>query len=148
MANQRIGPQIEKNSRFNWFLYCQKISKNYIKNEESLDLNSDHSPIYLTISDKIITKDQNPVLPNKHTDWNYFNSLPGSNINLSVPLKTADQLERELDTSTNAIQEAALNSTPVIKTKLEGPNFPKEIRNLIAEKRKLKKMASVKKSTW
>jgi hypothetical protein len=36
-----------------------------------------------------------------------------------------------------AIQEAAWNSTPVIKTKLKGLNFPKEIRNLIAEKCKL-----------
>jgi hypothetical protein len=64
-----------------------------------------------------------------------------SNINLTVPLKTADQLETELNAFTTAIQEAAWNITSVIKTKLKGLNFPKEIRNLIAE------MASVKKST-
>jgi hypothetical protein len=33
----------------------------------------------------------------------------------------------------SAIQEAALNSTPVIKTKLKSLNFMKEIRNHIAE---------------
>jgi uncharacterized protein YhbP (UPF0306 family) len=38
-----------------------------------------------------------------------------------------------------AIQEAAWNSTPVIKIKLKGLNFQKEIRNLIAEKCKLKR---------
>jgi hypothetical protein len=65
------------------------------------------------------------VLTNKHTDWDYFNHLPESNINLSVPLKTADQLERERNAFTTAIQEAAWNSTPVIKTKLKGFNFPK-----------------------
>jgi hypothetical protein len=59
-----------------------------------------------------------------------------SNINLSVPLKAADQLERELNAFTTAIQEAAWSSTPVIKTILKGLNFQKEIRNLIAEKRK------------
>jgi hypothetical protein len=48
--------------------------------------------------------------------------------------KTTDQLERELNAFTTAIQEAAWNSTPVIKTKLKGLNFLKEIRNLIAEK--------------
>jgi hypothetical protein len=32
-----------------------------------------------------------------------------------------------------AFQEAAWNSTPVIKTKLKG-NFPKEIKNRIAKK--------------
>jgi hypothetical protein len=66
----------------------------------------------------------------------YFNYLLENNINLSVPLKTADQLEREPNAFTTAIQKAAWNSTPVIKTKLKGLYFPKEIRNLIAEKRK------------
>jgi hypothetical protein len=58
--------------------------------EEVFDLNSYHSPICLTISDKIIMKDQKPVLTNKRTDWDYLNYLLESNINLSVPLKTAD----------------------------------------------------------
>jgi hypothetical protein len=35
--------------------------------EEGFDLNSGHSPIYLAISDKIIMKNQNPVLTNKQT---------------------------------------------------------------------------------
>jgi adenylate cyclase len=65
------------------------------------------------------------------TDWDYFNHLLESNINLTVPLKTADQLERELNAFMTAIQEAARNSTPVIKTKLKVINFPKEIRNFI-----------------
>jgi hypothetical protein len=92
-----------------------------------------------TIRDKVVTKDQNPVLTNKDTDWDYFNYLLESNINLSVPLKTADQLERELNAFMTAIPEAAWNSTPVIRTKLKGLNFPKEIRNLIAEKSKLRR---------
>jgi hypothetical protein len=49
---------------------------------------------------------------------------------LSVPLKTADKLERELNAFTTAIQEAAWNSTPVIKLKLKVLNFRKEIKNL------------------
>jgi hypothetical protein len=35
------------------FFLAKNISTNYIKIEEGFDLNSDHSPIYLTISDKI-----------------------------------------------------------------------------------------------
>jgi hypothetical protein len=35
---------------------------------------------------------------------------------------------------TTAIQEAAWNSTPVIKTKLKVINVPKEIRNLTVDK--------------
>jgi hypothetical protein len=49
------------------FLVVKNISKNYIKIEESFDLNSNHSPIYLTVRDKTITKDRNPVLTNTQT---------------------------------------------------------------------------------
>jgi hypothetical protein len=72
-----------------------------------------------------LAKDHTPILTNKHTDWDYFNYLLESNINLSVPLKTAHQLERKLNAFMTAIHEAAWNSTPVIKTKLKGFNFQK-----------------------
>jgi hypothetical protein len=49
------------------FFVVKNISTNYIKIGEGFDLNSDHSPIYVTVSDKIITKDQNPVLTNTQT---------------------------------------------------------------------------------
>jgi hypothetical protein len=63
------------------------------------------------------------------TPWgyDYLSYLPESNTNLSVPLKTACRLESELNAFTTAILEAALSSTPVIKTKLKGLNFAKEI---------------------
>jgi hypothetical protein len=60
-------------------------------------------------------KNKNPVLRNKHTNWECFKYLPKCNINLSVSLKTTDQLEKELNTFTTAIQEAAWDSTPAIK---------------------------------
>jgi hypothetical protein len=43
----------------------------------------------------------------KHTDWDYFNYLLENNINLSVQIKTVDQLERELNAFRTAIQDAA-----------------------------------------
>jgi hypothetical protein len=88
LASQCIGPQIQiRTPDLIDFFVMKNISTNYIKIKEVFDLNSDHSPIYLTISDKIIMKDQNPILPNKHTDWDYFNFLLENNINLSVLLK-------------------------------------------------------------
>lgn len=121
------------------FFVIKNISLNYLKIEEGFDMSSDHSPIYLTISDKIITKDQNPVLTNKHTDWEYFNYLLESNIRLSVPLKTTHHIEEELNDFILAIQNAAWCSTPSIKRKLKGLNYPKEIKELITEKRKLER---------
>jgi hypothetical protein len=40
---------------------------------------------------------------------------------------------------TTAIQEAAWNSTPVIRSKLKSLNIPKETRNLTAEKLRLRR---------
>jgi hypothetical protein len=44
-----------------------------------------------------------------------------------------------LVTFSTAIQEAAWGSTPAIKRKLKDLNFPKEIKDLITEKRKLRR---------
>jgi hypothetical protein len=68
LSNQRIGPQIQKKlpDLINFFV-VKTIPANYIKIEEGFDLNSDYSPIYLTISNKILTKEQNPVLTNTKT---------------------------------------------------------------------------------
>jgi hypothetical protein len=85
-----LAHRSKTNSRLIDFFVVKNISTFYIKIKERFGLNSDHSPIYMTINDKIITKDGNPVLANKHKDWDYFNYFLESNINLSGQLKTAD----------------------------------------------------------
>jgi hypothetical protein len=55
---------------------------------------------------------------------------PESNSILLVRLKTANRLWKH-NAFTTAIQEAAWNSTAIIKTNLKDLNFPKEIKNLI-----------------
>lgn len=74
----------------------KNVSANYITIKKGYNLNSDYSPILLTIDEYIITKDQNPVLINKYSDWDYFNFLLKNSINMCIPHKTIDQLEEEL----------------------------------------------------
>lgn len=121
------------------FFIIRNISKHFIKVEGGLHLSSDHSPIYLTVSDQVIIKENNPTLVNKYTDWNHFKNILEANINLSVPLKTIDQLEEEVDKLTRDIQNAAWSSTPEIRRKTAGMNYPKEIKELLAVKRKLRR---------
>jgi endonuclease/exonuclease/phosphatase family metal-dependent hydrolase len=54
------------------FFIIKNIPAQYLQIEESHDLNSDHSPINLTLSDNIIQKEHNPVLVNRRTDWESF----------------------------------------------------------------------------
>jgi hypothetical protein len=74
------------------FFVVGNISTDNVKIEEGFDLNSDHSPVYLTIGGGIMERDWSPVLAGKHTDWDYFGYLLESGIGLTVPLRAADRL--------------------------------------------------------
>jgi hypothetical protein len=121
------------------FFITKNISPNYMQIDEGNGLTSDHSPILLTISEHIITKDRKPTLTNNLTDWDYFNFLLDNSINLRVPLQTPDQLDEEVHHFTTHIQNAAWKSTPTVKTKFRGPNYPREIREMIVRKRRARR---------
>ena len=57
------------------FFVLRKISKNYLKIKEGVEMNSDHLPIYLTLNSSYIEKDCNPFLSNKYIDWSYFRHI-------------------------------------------------------------------------
>ena len=58
-----------------------------MKVEEGHNLNSDHSPVYPTISNTIIEKPQLPYLSNKYPGWSYFRYLLTSSIKELHPKK-------------------------------------------------------------
>lgn len=73
LASGRIGPiDPNKTQEFVDFCVVENIPSNYTKIENRSDDNSDHSSVSLKICDKIILKNQNPTLSNKHIDWDYF----------------------------------------------------------------------------
>jgi hypothetical protein len=51
------------------FYISKKVPMHYMEIEDSCGLDSDHSPIIMTLSDKFMKKDANPTLTNKFTDW-------------------------------------------------------------------------------
>lgn len=121
------------------FFVIRNISSNYIHIEEAWDMNSDHSPILLTLSDSVIQKENPPSLTNKMTDWLSFKIKLEELIELSVPLRTEEQLDEEIDLFVRNIQRAAWDNTPQYIRRTKGNNYPKEIRNFISEKRKLRR---------
>lgn len=104
-----------------------------------MDLSSDHSPIYLTLSDEIMAKEENPHLVNRHTDWNYFREILKQNTHTHSEIITEHHLDDEIWSFTQQIQHAAWKSTPVIVRKPVGLEYSQEIKNLIAQKRKARK---------
>lgn len=110
-----------------------------MKVEESYEMNSDHSPILLTLSENIIEKEKNPILINKHTDWESFRICLELKINLDVSLQSDNELNLEVEKFIKDIQQSAWDNTPVIKNKLKGHNYPREIKTLLNEKRQARK---------
>ena len=121
------------------FFITKKISTNFVSVEECFDLSSDHSPVILTLSENLIKKEVNPHLTNKTTDWESFKSDLSKRIYLGVPLQTTKQLEAECEKNIIDIQQAAWNNTYIAQKKLVGHNYPKEIKELVAEKRRARK---------
>ena len=66
------------------FFIVRNISTNFITIDEGWDMNSDHSPIMLTMSENIIKKEPKPILVNKYTDWISFKTDLENTINLAV----------------------------------------------------------------
>lgn len=121
------------------FYIYKNIASGFLSIEEGYDMNSDHSPTILTLSESIIEKEDTPRLVNKHTDWESFKIDLNDEIDLNVPLRNSEQLDLEVDMFVKAIQRSAWKNTPEIRSKLKGNNYPKEIRTLLAAKRSQRK---------
>lgn len=121
------------------FFLVKKISTSRIKIENGFDLSSDHSPIFLTLFEKILTKEPPPFLINKFTDWQYFNLiLWNADLKVEAPI-SVDDLENEVEILTATIQKAAWQSTPDYRSTASEQTYPVYIREKIQLKRKIRK---------
>lgn len=118
-----------------FFIY-KNIAPDYLKVEQSYDMSSDHSAIYLEIREQVVQKEYSLSLANKRTDWDSFEIELNSNINLRVPLKTPEQLNIEIDKFNKIIQQTTWKNTPVLRKGATRHCYPPEIIQLIREKRK------------
>jgi hypothetical protein len=122
-----------------YFFIIKNVAVNFLQIEEGFDIDSDHSPVLLMLSENIIRKENNPALVNTQTDWESFKQCLGERINPSVPIQNEEQSDDEVNTFIKYIQQVAWENTPELKRRIAGNNYPKEIRDLVAEKRKLRK---------
>jgi hypothetical protein len=73
------------------FFMSKNLSFGFLDVTDGFDLDSDHSPIVLTLSETIIKKGRNPTLTNNLTDWDLFQASLINRINLGVALSTTDE---------------------------------------------------------
>jgi hypothetical protein len=123
------------------FFVTRGISQNYLNVTSSLDLSSDHSPVILTLSSTITLRECPPLLTNKRTDWDLFRDLVNSSLNLKIPLKNREDLDSAIEIFNSSIQTSAWKSTPTCSIKTSTHiNYPMEVKQKIAEKRRLRRV--------
>ena len=121
------------------FFVIKGLSGNYLKAEPCFDSSSDHTPVILTVSTTIIENHCQEALYNKRTDWESFRQYIKDKTTLSVPLKTAEDIEEYTRYLTSLIQTSCWLNTPPENNKNITRNIPLEIRHKIQEKRRLRK---------
>lgn len=123
------------------FYISKGIASNYIEVEGIEDLTSDHTPVLMTLSTLVIKKKRKLNLTNKYTDWESFREKLDNLIELKVSLKTKQELEIQAGYFINSMREAAKEATPVLGEKVvQEVNYPMEIRELIKERRRKRRV--------
>jgi len=87
------------------------IPKNSCSTESCLDLSSDHSPVIIILTSKVITKSRLCTLHNAKTDWSYFQELLTTSLNNSIPLKTENDIICAVENFNHEVQQAVWNAT-------------------------------------
>ncbi|KMQ86445.1 reverse transcriptase [Lasius niger] len=121
------------------FYITKNISKRYLKTKSCLELSSDHSPVLLTLSSKVLEKEKPCIFSNKRTDWEYFRLQVEETLNTSIPLKTEYEITESIEHFNQCIQQAAWNATPLNSAKDSVNESSVPVRLKVAEKRKLRK---------
>ena len=122
------------------FFITRRVSSNFVYVEENFELNSDHSAVILTFSERIIKKTKRLTLTNATTNWKSLREEVANKINLNVELKTKDDLEVAVENFIKVIQNAAWNNTKLSIQQKIGCNYPNEIRELVKDKRRARRM--------
>lgn len=89
------------------FCVVKGIALNYLKAESSFELSSDHSPILVSLSAKIIDTPSAPTLTNQKTNWEVFRDVVEDRLAIDLPLKTGAEIDEALEHLIQTIQQAA-----------------------------------------
>lgn len=124
------------------FFITNGISSNYVEIKSYNDLSSDHTPVLLTLSGTVIRKQRRLNLANKHTNWDKFRNELDHQIDLKVRLKTTQELDTQSQHLIEVIRKAVKNATPVpVNNTITSENcYPLEVRQLIKERRKARRI--------
>lgn len=117
------------------FFVSKGISINCCDTYAIGDLSSDHIPVLLMLSSSGLLRIKNSPLFNEKTDWKQFRDKLNSIITVNAILSN-EQCENEIQLLAIQIQNIVKSCTPPTKTMLYSLKIPKDVRELIRQRRK------------
>lgn len=121
------------------FAVTKGIPDNHLNAHSCLDLSSDHSPIIITVSTRIINKKREHRLHNKNTDWNLFRNTLDEFLTLNTALVNNEDITKAVELFNVTVRRAIVSATPPEDEKQYQEYCAPEIKKKIIEKRKLRK---------
>lgn len=121
------------------FCVTKSINQNCIIAEDCHDLSSDHSPIFITMNSNTSKTETTHRLTSNRTNWNQYKTLFNAKCDINLPLRNEQDIDAAIDLLVKSMTDAALLSTPIIQEKVVESTLSTNIRDLISQKRALRK---------
>jgi len=123
------------------FFVSHGLPRNNRQIHSNYDLSSDRTPVIVSLSTAAIDKTLPPKLTTRKTEWNIFQHYLEEDTNLNIRLKSPADLDQAAHYFTTLVQKAAWFSTPAQKQQAPFiPNTPLHIRQLVAAKRRARRV--------
>jgi hypothetical protein len=74
--------------------------------KQCLEISSYHSPISITLIADALNREKEPILSNRHTNWDNFRGLVSERLIVNIPLKSKENIEAAAKFFTDTIQSA------------------------------------------
>jgi hypothetical protein len=81
------------------FCVAKGIAQDFTVVKSYFDLTSDYSPIVITLTADVLNEEKDPILCNRHTNWDAFRCLVNERFTLHIPLKPRKTLKQQPSSS-------------------------------------------------
>jgi hypothetical protein len=121
------------------FCVTKGIPQDFAVAKSCFDLSSDHSPVLITLAAYALNQEIQPMLNNRHTNWDDFRQRINERLTLNVSLKTEEDIEAAVKFFNDTIQWAGWKATPDHTDTLKTYDCPMLIKHKSEEKRLLRR---------
>jgi hypothetical protein len=121
------------------FCVTKGIPQVFAVAESCSDLYSDRSRILITLTAEVLDQVNEPILSNRHINWDDFRRLINERLTLNILLKIEEDIEAVAKFFNDALQWSGWNATPERKRILKAHDCPILIKKRIEDKTKLRR---------